>query len=344
VAGYNATFYRSHWTDASSYSLVPGLPASFDLDHYHSPYRHKLIVTNTGRDYVSGRYAQEGYKLGDDIRFNEHWSALVGVSRTRIKAENLTSTGDVAEKYDEKKLTPTLSLIYKPVSWWTNYVTYIEALEPGTIVGNEYANAGEVFKPYVSKQMELGAKIDWRGLFLTGALFRIEKENGYNDNALPLPTYTRDGMQVHDGIEFTVTGKATDRLTLLGGVTFLDPTIKKTDNPDLKGKEPEGVAKRMIKLYGVYQIPGISGLYLTGGAYYTGDRMHRYTINGVRNTPVKLPAYVIGDVGARYVTSLYGQETTFRLNVANVTDKEYWSSNVAMGMPRTIAFSATMKF
>jgi iron complex outermembrane receptor protein len=112
----------------------------------------------------------------------------------------------------------------------------------------------------------------------------------------------------------------------------------------LKGKEPAGVAKRMIKLYGEYRIPGVAGLYLTGGVYYTSSRLQRYNINGVPNTPVTLPSYVIGDLGARYVARVYGRETTLRLNVSNVTDKEYWASNVAVGEPRTVTFSATMKF
>ena len=74
----------------------------------------------------------------------------------------------------------------------------------------------------VSKQIEAGAKADVGGMLLAAAAFDIEKAYEYTtaDNV-----YTRDGRQKHRGIEFTATGKVTDRFTVLGGLTVLDARI-----------------------------------------------------------------------------------------------------------------------
>ncbi|MFV7791632.1 TonB-dependent receptor domain-containing protein, partial [Aliarcobacter lanthieri] len=78
---------------------------------------------------------------------------MVGVNYATIIN---TSYIQSSKKYDVSKLTPTLSLIYKPLENLTTYATYIESLEQGTIVGSNYANENEILDPYKSKQYEVG--------------------------------------------------------------------------------------------------------------------------------------------------------------------------------------------
>ena len=61
---------------------------------------------------------------------------------------------------------------------------------------------------------------------------------------------------------------------------------------------------------------------------------------GVCINTVKIPSYTTGDVGFRYET----QVSSYRLNVFNVTDKNYWSSVSTIGVPRTIAASASVAY
>jgi len=96
--------------------------------------------------------------IGDDISFNDQWSAMVGLNyaTTAYKLDGIY--GD--SNYEKSKLTPTASLLYKPIEKVTTYVSYMEALEASIIVGNTYANRGEVLSPLLSKQYEVGLKYD----------------------------------------------------------------------------------------------------------------------------------------------------------------------------------------
>ncbi|MDK2065331.1 TonB-dependent siderophore receptor [Aliarcobacter butzleri] len=284
--------------------------------------------------------SQTQYKnilIGDDIVFNEQWSALVGVNyATAISKDYSANT-----KYDKSELTPNLSLIYKPIENLTTYATYIEGLEAGTIVGSFYKNEGEILDPYKSKQYEVGAKyslFDEKAL-LTASLFRIEKANQYADNTTtPKPTLTQDGEQIHQGIELGITGKVTKDLTIIAGGTFMDLSVEKHSNKAIEGKKPIEAATKMAKLFAEYNIPFVSGLTVTGGAYYTGKRYAN-----ALNTDI-LPSYTAYDAGLRYKTKIDKYPTTFNLNVQNLTDKVYWSGSNRLGDPRTVAFSMKMEF
>lgn len=242
--------------------------------------------------YKSARTTSRNIIIGDSITINKQWSILAGVNYTTLGSFSYNVNGNRTSKYEKSAWTPTASLIYKPLENLTTYATYMEALQNGVIVGNNFTNAGEVLPPLVSNQYEVGAKYDWNNRFLlTSALFRIERANQYSDNAQPLPTFVQDGRQVHQGIELTLTGKVTNNLTLMGGGTLIDPKVKKSNNPALEGKKSVNVAPVSAKIYAEYVIPSLEGLVLTGGVYYTGERYA-----DAANT-AKAADYTLFDVG-----------------------------------------------
>ena len=174
-----------------------------------------------------------------------------------------------------------------------------------------------------------------------GALFRIEKANTYDvDLGGPTPNIrrTQDGKQIHQGLEVGITGKVTDNLTLVAGGTVMDLSIAKNTNPALEGKEPTGAARYMAKIYAEYRVPGVPGLTISGGAYYTGKKY-----DDSANT-LAVPAYTLFDAGVRYATKLGGYPTTFNFTVQNIADKVYWSNTRAQGNPRTFAFTVKAMF
>ncbi|WP_418186036.1 TonB-dependent siderophore receptor [Aliarcobacter vitoriensis] len=278
--------------------------------------------------------------IGDDIVFNDQWSALVGANYATI-VNTSYSNGVQSSKYDVSELTPTLSLIYKPFENLTTYATYMESLEKGTIVGSWYKNAKEILDPYVSKQYEVGTKYSFfdEKALLTTSLFRIEKANQYEDNTTtPKPTLTQDGEAIHQGLELGITGKITDNLTLMGGGTLMDLSVEKHSDKTIEGKKPTGTATKMAKLFAEYNISYINGLSINAGAYYTGKKYVDQL-----NTDI-LPSYTLYDAGIRYKTKIDKYPTTFNLTVQNLTDKVYWTSGSVLGDPRTVAFSMKMEF
>ncbi|MDR1854821.1 MAG: TonB-dependent receptor [Azoarcus sp.] len=339
VVGYAITDYKSYPYQTNTPTWWSSPSGMYTFSNYDVPKPTLTQPWIIGNRYNNLHGIRMGVKVGDEIRFNDQWSLLVGASRSRLVQNSYNVSGSKTSGYDEAKVTPTVSLLYKPKPWLTVYGSYIEQYELGTIVSSYYINANEVFDPYVSKQGEFGVKAELKDLLLTAALFRINKMNSFDDEIAPgMVKLTRDGRQIHEGLELTAVGKVDRHLTVFGGFTWLHPYVDKTSNPAIKDKRPTGVAGNMFKLYAEYAIPGVPGLYLTGGGYHTG---HQYQNN--TNT-VKLPSYTVYDLGGRYETKMLGNEMIFRLNIANVTDRAYWVSSYAVGEPRSIGFSVTTKF
>lgn len=300
-----------------------------------------------GTEPVYQAYDQKtvNISVGDDITLNEQWSLLLGVSDSRIYYQNFNAEGEQTEEYDESELTPTVSLVYKPVENITTYVSYMESLEQGGVAGEDYGeytvvNAQEVMPPLVSTQYELGAKVTIGGALLTAAVFEIDKPLEYYDIISDTQAeYIQDGRQVHAGLELTVIGKVSDNLTAVGGITLLDAQVEENEqNPELEGKRPRAVSKNMYKLYLEYNLPAVEGLVLNGGFSRTGD------FYGDDLNTDSISGYTLFDIGARYAIKLSEMPLTLRLNVHNLADEHYWANQYFLGDPRSIVFSANVRW
>lgn len=321
-------------------SVTPTLP--FDQ---HPQVGKPDYYIGHGDQRLSSRTQSDNFLIGDVIDLSEHWSTILGVTHTRIRtfSDNFVwATAMPAwfphtqTHYDASRTSPNFSLVYKPVSWLTTYASYIEGLQAGGTAPTTALNSGQALPPQVSKQYEIGAKATFGETLLTLALFSIEKPNAYTNGA---GYYVADGQQKNNGLEFSVTGKVLPELTLVGGITLLDPEVSKSSLPANDGKKPVNVASQMAKLYAEYEVPRMSGFTVTGGAYYTGkqytDEANRYS----------LPSFTTFDLGARYRTRLTDSSNlTLRTNVSNLTNKQYWLSSYYLGAPRTLTFSAQLEF
>ncbi|NCB64465.1 MAG: TonB-dependent receptor, partial [Clostridia bacterium] len=81
--------------------------------------------------YLSSRNEKINFMIGDDIRFNENWSILVGLNRAETQTDSYDMSGTRTGGYDANEVTPSVSLIFKPFEDLTTYATYMEALENG---------------------------------------------------------------------------------------------------------------------------------------------------------------------------------------------------------------------
>ncbi len=325
----------------SDYVTVSGLslaaPNYFDEPEW-GPY-------GTGPRYQTTRQWTRSLIAGDDVTINDQWSVLVGVTRATIAARNSRADGSTSSRYEDKDNTPTASLIFKPLPWLTTYASYMEALEQGGVAAETYGgapvtNAFEVMPPLVSEQIEIGAKMDLDGVLLTLAAFEIDKGLQYYDlSDATQPTFVQDGRQVHRGLEFTATGKPTSAITVVGGLTLLDPSIEENkQNPALEGNRPADVARQLFKFYGEYALANISGLSLNAGVSHVGD-----AYGNLENTD-RLPKYTLADAGVRYAIDLGGQTLTLRANVNNLFDERYWANQYFLGDARNFVVSVNLRF
>ncbi len=294
--------------------------------------------------YLLSKTTTSNFSIGDDITFNEQWSALVGLAYSSIEDKRYNGDTTLRTHYDESALTPSLSIIYKPIDSVTTYISYMEGLEDGDHAddrhqGLEVINAGESFKPLTSTQLELGAKANMNGMLFAAALFEIEKPLEYYLLKEEKYEFVQDGRQLHRGLEFTATGKLTENLTLVGGFTLLDAKIKEQRaQPELEGNRPDEVAKQMFKFYGEYAIPAISGLVINGSLSHTGSFYSEL------DNKEELDGYTLTDIGARYTFNNLTNPVTLRFNISNLTDKRYWANGSYTGDGRRMALSANVEF
>lgn len=339
-SGYNYSFFGH--TDRFS-NFVSDTISPDDPDSANIP-MPSFTALGTGSVYKESETDTKNWLIGDDVKLNDKWSSMIGINHAEVNDASYTSSGATnGTPYDSGKTTPSVSFIYKPDSGITTYATYMEALEEGVIVPDTngsipYTNAGQVLSPVVDKQYEVGIKQSVGKLMLTTALFDIKKANYFSlANSDVTDTYVEDGAARNRGVEFTVSGKATDRLTLYGGLTLMQCTVEDPTDSSLNGTRPTGVANQLVKLYAEYDLPNVPGLTLTGGVYWIGS-----VYDGAMNTAA-LPGVVIGDIGLRYKTAMNGTPVIYRFNVTNVTNKNYWTEDGFLGEPRAIAFSMEMK-
>lgn len=328
--------YRMSGASAANISLT-GLSMSSPT---YIPRPTNVLPVNRGELSLSSNSEYQSWVIGDDITFNDQWSALLGAAQTTI----IQKTGT---RYDESGLTPSVSVLFKPVETITTYVSYIEALESGGVAGDLYngvpvVNKGEVFKPLSSEQFEVGVKTKVGQLAIDAAVFQIDKGLQYYDVTNPaLPIYVQDGRQVHQGIELTATGNLTDNLNLIGGFTWLDPEIKEQkQTPALEGKAPADVAEKIVKARLEYAVPFVANLSLSAAANYNGSSYGDLMNND------KVPDYTLFDIGARYEVGVANTLVTLRADLSNLTNEHYWNgfNGTRIGDPRTLMVSATVDF
>ncbi|MFT4266688.1 MAG: TonB-dependent receptor [Xenophilus sp.] len=288
--------------------------------------------------YRASEITQKALFASDTLKLSDRWSALVGLRSVNYAQTGFSTTGVVSSSYSKKGvLTPTLALMYRLQPQTMLYGSYVESLEPGSTVGNTYANRGALLDPLKSRQYEIGAKTQREDWSATAALFRIEKKTEYANSANVL---VQDGEELYQGLELSASTRLSRQWDLGGSLQLLDSEYRKGSS--YAGNRVAGAPRATVAAQLGYAVPAVPGLRLRAGVKYTGRAMLRPA------NDITVPGYALLDLGATYDTRLFGYDTTFRLAVNNATDKRYWlfqyANYVKAGDPRTFSLNATVRF
>lgn len=290
---------------------------------------------------LARRVEEDGIFLYDVISLGESWKLHLG-GRYSMRNERSynTITGHRTNQYKEYVYTPSYALVYKPQSNVSLYVSYIEGLEQGRTAPAWTKNRNEQLSPLLSEQWEAGVKVELaQGLNFDAALFRIEKPGQYinSDNVL-----VKDGEQRHQGLELSLTGKASPEWTIFASAMFLDARLM-DGSEETDENRPSDVPARRFSAIAEYSPLWLNGWTFTGSWTYNGARH----VNE-ENTGESAESYDVFGLGTRYETKIGAAHTTLRLNLDNVFDKNYWSqaesSNLVAGAPRTVSASLSVSF
>ena len=203
-------------------------------------------------------------------------------------------------------------------------------------------NAGDVLEPFTGEQVELGAKYDGGNFGGTLSLFSLTRPNAIVANQV----FQASGEQENTGVEFSVFGEPVEGFRLIGGATYLNTELAKTEGGVNEGNTVIGVPEFQANVNAEWDVPALDGLTLDGRIVFTGEQY----VNEANTT--EIDSWTRLDLGARYTLDMAERPVTLRARIENLTDESYWASTggfpganyLIQGNPRTLMVSASIDF
>ncbi|WP_426234229.1 TonB-dependent receptor [Pseudomonas sp. TWP3-2] len=334
-----SNFYMDFENGGARYAASPS--------NLYNPVDTPTPVRATRQDaevYTENRFS--GVALADTMGFfDDRLLLTLGARWQRVKVDDWSDNIKGATAYDEEKVSPSAGILFKATDRFSLYANYMEGLSQGKIAPSTSINEDEIFPPFISRQVEVGAKYDAGTFGLTAAVFRI-KQPAYETNAVTR-VFGPNGKRQNNGVEVTVFGEPLQGFRLLGGVMYIDSELTNTRNGTFDGNRAPATPKYNVNLGAEWDVPNVQGLTLTGRGIYSSSQYLDQSNNK------EIDAWERLDVGARYAFKVDEKNITLRANVENVADKRYWSSagasddsepGLTLSTPRTYLLSATVDF
>lgn len=336
------------WTQQRSAYDLSGTFSNnlYDTVDVPKPAPGKYVGGDINDPGIVGKTINRSVAISDTLGFVDDRVLLTyGLRKQTLKVDGWNYQGNRSAAYDESITTPVYGIVLKP---WENVSVYANRIEglaqgptaPASAGGMPVTNAGEVFAPARSKQVEAGIKYDKGTFGASLGVYRIEKPSDGYTNADG--TYVRQGTQRNRGVELNLYGEPIDGLRLLAGATLMDTELKGTKNGANDGNRAIGVPKFQYNLGADWDVPGLQGVALNARMLRTGGQYANEA-----NT-LSIPAWNRFDLGARYSFDVEQRTVTLRANLENVANTRYWASAnggyLSQGEPRLLKVSATVDF
>ena len=218
------------------------------------------------------------------------------------------------------------------------YAGYSKGLEESPVAPDIAVNRGEAPPAIITKQMDAGFRYAFtKDLRLVAGVFDVRKPYFALDPEL---FFENLGEVRNRGIEMSLAGQVTPRLSLVLGAVFLDAKVSGEEvDLGLIGRRPVGSIGRIINGGVNWNVPWVEGLSLDANYEGTSDR----TANAANS--LVIPARYIVSLGGRYRFDLSGKPATFRAQLASANNK-FGYSNIGEGFyynpPRRFQMSLTV--
>ncbi|MEW6204920.1 MAG: TonB-dependent receptor [Pseudomonadota bacterium] len=298
---------------------------------------------NFNNPLVTEKTETSSFAIADAMAFlNDQLLLTVGARHQQIEAMSFdANSGAETATYSESATTPVAGVVFKINPQYSVYANYIEGLvkgetAPQTANNLAVTNAGTVFKPFKTEQVELGMKYDGGNIGGSVSVFQSEKPSYGIDST---NTFSQIGDQTNEGLEIMAFGKASKTVTVLGGLSVL--------NTDVDGQDAIGAPSAQANVGLEWSPQQVQGLAFETRAIYTSSQYA-----DAANTQ-EVPSWTRLDLGVRYVMAVGNdQALTLRARLDNVTDRNYWASAggfpgsgyLTIGNPRTLTVSASLDF
>jgi iron complex outermembrane receptor protein len=200
----------------------------------------------------------------------------------------------------------------------TGYASFTRGLEESGVAPANAVNRGEILPAAISRQAELGLKYPISGgPTVIAGVFDISKPLlGIDARGV----FDFVGTVQHRGVELSLAGPLTPRLSAVLGATYLDArTSGELVDRGLYGIRPINRPALLALANATWRVPGIEGLTIDGGMTF---RSQRYAD---RANAVTLPPYATFNLGLRQRVMIGDTPFTVRARVTNVTNRFAWN-------------------
>ncbi|MFJ4110153.1 TonB-dependent siderophore receptor [Pseudomonas sp. NPDC089758] len=294
--------------------------------------------------YTENRFT--GLALADTLGFfDDRLLLTLGARWQRVQVDDWSDgvKGDTA--YDEEKVSPSGGVLLKVTDQLSLYANYMEGLSQGKIAPSTAVNEDQIFPPFTSRQVEVGAKYDLGHVAFTASAFRI-RQPAYETNA-GSRVFGPNGKRDNRGIELSVFGEPLTGVRLLGGVMYIDSELTDTIGGAYDGNRAPATPAYNVNLGAEWDVPGLAGLTFTARGIHSSSQYLD------QNNSKQIDGWERLDLGARYAFRVDATQVTLRANVENVLNERYWASagasddsepGLTLSTPRTWLLSATVGF
>ena len=298
-----------------------------------------VVAPNSTLSTNIGAYAS------DQMKFTQYFELLTSLRFDRyathyIDANAAAGQNDLTSA--DNMFSYRFGGVFHPTSNSSLYVAYGNSYNPSAELGT--LSSGTVsLAPEKNVSYEAGVKVDvlGGGLSLTGAVFRIDK----NNLRVPLdPTVTGaaavqtlDGLARSQGIEVGAAGKFTDKWQIMSGYSYIDTRIVQNSDLAQQGRWLPNAPRHNITLWTSYDI---ARAWSAGG----GTTYQSMAYVNTQNTAY-VPEFWKFDAMLSYKVD---PKSTIQLNIYNITDvayyAQYYAGHAVPGSGRSASLSYRIKW
>lgn len=296
---------------------------------------------NTSTADIAAPYIQ------DEIVFTPAFQLLLGLRYDRFEVDFTNKRTAVDLSSTDDLFSPRAALVFKPTASVSAYASYSLTYQPRA--GEQLASlsaTNAALDPEEFTNYEIGLKWDAsKRLAFTAALFQLERTNvAVADPNDPTLSILVDGQE-NRGVELGLSGKLTDRWSIIAAGTYQDAQISSDQSTAVqKGAHLASVPKTQFSLWNRYDLTNQWGF---GIGVINRASMFAATEN-VRApaSNVKLPSFTRVD-GAIYYA--FNAQWQAQLNVENLLDEDYFqfahnNNNITPGSPRAARVVLSARF
>ena len=331
VVSFDKDWYEARW------SASPAIKGTVTGNLYTGQVGYDFMTEKGTRAQYSGDTQFFGWTIADTLSYRK-WDVTLGAHKHTARVYSASSK----TKTVTDAVSPLFAIVYKPSRNWSVFGSHSESFDQGTIVGNAYANKGDILDPAKTKSNELGIKYT-NGNIITELSYFDTKQDSKLESEFNGNTYLRmNGETRYRGIQLSLSGKISPKWTLSGGFMYLNSEYKKNSTPYYNGKSVIGTPDWSAVLTAEYTPNEAWDIW--GRMIYTGSAPvynHERTF--------RIDSSTVFDLGIRYRSRLGTKPVDYNLTVFNLFDKNYWMprATYAYGIlsnPRAFCFSATVHF